>query len=54
VSVTGDHVAPTIAANGLRLVLAEQPTTTTSRLKSGKPGKTKVVYHDPAQKRWSA
>ncbi|MEJ7798116.1 MAG: hypothetical protein WKF42_06420 [Solirubrobacteraceae bacterium] len=41
---TGDHVARTIAANGLRLVLDEHRTTTTPTLKSGKPGKTKVAY----------
>jgi hypothetical protein len=44
---TGDHVARTIAANGLRLVLDEHRTTTTPTLKSGKPGKTKVSYGDP-------
>ena len=43
---TSDHVARTIAANGLRLVLDEHRTTTTPTLKSGKPGKTKVVYGD--------
>ena len=43
---TGDHVARTIAANGLRLVLDEHRTTTTPTLKSGKPGKTKVTYGD--------
>jgi ParB/RepB/Spo0J family partition protein len=43
---TGDHVARTIAANGLRLVLDEHRTTTTPTLKSGKPGKTKVAYGD--------
>jgi len=41
---TDDHVARTIAANGLRLVLDEHRTTTTPTLKSGKPGKTKVAY----------
>ena len=41
---TGDHIARTIAANGLRLVLDEHRTTTTPTLKSGKPGKTKVAY----------
>ena len=41
-----DHTARTIAANGLRLVVNEHRTTTTPRLKSGKPGKTKVAYHD--------
>jgi len=41
---TGDHVARTIAANGLRLVLDEHRATTTPTLKSGKPGKTKVAY----------
>ena len=40
------HVARTIAANGLRLVLDEHRTTTTPTLKSGKPGKTKVTYGD--------
>ena len=44
---TSDHVARTIAANGLRLVLDEHRTTTTPTLKSGKPGKTKVVYGEP-------
>ncbi len=43
---TGDHVARTIAANGLRLVLDEHRTTTTPTLKSGKPGRTKVAYGD--------
>jgi len=43
---TGDHVARTIAASGLRLVLDEHRTTTTPTLKSGKPGKTKVAYGD--------
>ena len=43
---TSDHVARTIAANGLRLVLDEHRTTTTPTLKSGKPGKTKVAYGD--------
>ena len=41
---TSDHAARTIAANGLRLVVEEHRTTTTPRLKSGKPGKTKVTY----------
>jgi ParB/RepB/Spo0J family partition protein len=44
---TSDHVARTIASNGLRLILDEHRTTTTPTLKSGKPGKTKVTYHDP-------
>jgi len=44
---TGDHVARTIAANGLRLVLDEHRTTTTPTLKRGKPGKTKVAYGEP-------
>jgi ParB/RepB/Spo0J family partition protein len=43
---TGDHVARTIAANGLRLVLEEHRVTTTPTLKSGKRGVTKVVYGD--------
>lgn len=43
---TGDHVARTIAANGLRLVLDEHRTTSTPTLKSGKAGKTKVAYGD--------
>ncbi|MEJ7784820.1 MAG: ParB/RepB/Spo0J family partition protein, partial [Solirubrobacteraceae bacterium] len=43
---TGDHVARTIAANGLRLVLEDQRVTTTPTLKSGKRGVTKVVYGD--------
>jgi hypothetical protein len=50
---TSDHVARTIAANGIRLVLDEQRTTTTPTLKSGQPGKTKVSYGDPeAALRW--
>jgi ParB/RepB/Spo0J family partition protein len=44
---TSDHVARTIAANGLRLVLDEHRTTTTPTLKSGKLGKTKVAYGEP-------
>jgi hypothetical protein len=44
---TGDHVARTIAANGIRLVLDEQRTTETPTLKSGQPGKTKVTYGEP-------
>lgn len=44
---TSDHVARTIAANGLRLVLEEHRTTTTPTLKSGAPGKTKVSYGEP-------
>jgi hypothetical protein len=47
---TGDHVARTIAANGLRLVLEEHRVTTTPTLKSGKRGVTKVVYVDVAEK----
>lgn len=43
---TSDHVARTIVANGLRLVLEEHRATTTPTLKSGKPGKTKVAYGD--------
>jgi hypothetical protein len=43
---TSDHTARTIAANGLRLVLEEHRTTTTPTLKTGKPGKTKVIYGD--------
>jgi ParB/RepB/Spo0J family partition protein len=39
-----DHTVSTIAANGIRLVIAEHRTTTTPILKSGKPGKTKVAY----------
>ncbi len=31
-------------ANGLRLVVEEHRTTTTPKLRSGKPGKTKVIY----------
>ncbi|HEX8156846.1 MAG TPA: ParB/RepB/Spo0J family partition protein [Solirubrobacteraceae bacterium] len=42
----GEHVARTIAANGLRLVLDEQRTSTTPTLKSGKAGKTKIAYAD--------
>jgi hypothetical protein len=44
---TGDHVARTIAANGIRLVLDEQRTTETPTLKSGQPGRTKVTYGEP-------
>ena len=44
---SGDHVARTIAANGIRLVLDEHRTTTTPTLKSGQPGKTKVSYAEP-------
>jgi hypothetical protein len=44
---TGDHVARTIAANGIRLVLDEHRTTETPTLKSGQPGKTKVSYGKP-------
>ena len=43
----GDHVARTIAANGIRLVLDAHRTTETPTLKSGKPGKTKVSYGEP-------
>jgi ParB/RepB/Spo0J family partition protein len=39
-----DHAVATIAANGIRLVIAEHRTETTPRLKSGKPGKTKIAY----------
>jgi ParB/RepB/Spo0J family partition protein len=41
---TGDHTVATIAANGIRLGIAEHRTTTTPTLKSGKLGKTKVAY----------
>jgi hypothetical protein len=44
---TSDHVARTIAANGIRLVLDEHRTTTTPTLKGGQPGKTKVSYGEP-------
>ena len=44
---TGDHVARTIAATGIRLVLDEHRTTITPTLKSGQPGKTKVSYAEP-------
>jgi ParB/RepB/Spo0J family partition protein len=44
---SGDEVARTIAANGLRLVLEEHRTTTTPTLKSGARGKTKVAYCEP-------
>ena len=40
----GDHVVATIAANGIRLVIAEHRTTNTPTLKSGQPGKTKTAY----------
>ena len=43
---TSDHAARTIAANGLALVLEDHRTSTTKRLKSGKPGKTKITYAD--------
>ena len=46
---TADHAARTIAANGIRLVLAEHRTTETPTLKSGEPGKTKVTYGDVDQ-----
>lgn len=44
---TGEHVARTIAANGIRLVLDEHRSTETPTLKSGQPGKTKVTYGEP-------
>jgi hypothetical protein len=44
---TGDHVARTIAANGIRLVLDEHRSTETPTLKSGQPGKTRVSYGEP-------
>jgi sigma-70-like protein len=44
---TSDHLARTIAANGIRLVLDEHRTTETPTLKSGQPGKTKVSYAEP-------
>jgi ParB/RepB/Spo0J family partition protein len=44
---TGDHVARTIAANGIRLVLDEHRTTETPTLKRGHPGKSKVTYGEP-------
>jgi hypothetical protein len=44
---TGEHVVRTIAANGIRLVLDEQRTSTTPTLKNGQPGKTRVAYHEP-------
>jgi ParB/RepB/Spo0J family partition protein len=40
----GRHTVATIAANGIRLVIAEHRTTTTPTLKSGGQGKTKVAY----------
>ena len=43
---TSDHAARTIAANGLALVLEDHRTSTSKRLKSGKPGKTKITYAD--------
>ena len=50
---TSDHVARTVAANGLRLVLDEHRTTTTPTLKSGAKGKTKVAYGEPdAAMKW--
>ncbi|MGA2322045.1 MAG: ParB/RepB/Spo0J family partition protein [Solirubrobacteraceae bacterium] len=39
-----EQAVGTIVANGIRLVIAEHRTTTTPTLKSGQPGKTKVVY----------
>jgi hypothetical protein len=39
----------TLAANGLRLVLADQRAEHTPILKSGKPGKTKISYAEPEQ-----
>jgi ParB/RepB/Spo0J family partition protein len=44
---TNDHVARTIAANGIRLVLDEHRKTETPTLKSGRPGKTKITYGEP-------
>ena len=50
---TSDHVARTVAANGLRLVLDEHRTTTTPTLKSGAKGTTKVAYGEPdAAMKW--
>ena len=40
----GSHTVATIAANGIRLVIADQRTTTTPTLKGGGRGKTKVAY----------
>lgn len=40
----GDHTVATIAANGVRLVIEGQRTTSTPTLKSGEPGRTKVAY----------
>ena len=45
----GDRLAHSIAANGIRLVLAEHRTTVTPQLKSGKPGTTKVTYAETEQ-----
>jgi ParB/RepB/Spo0J family partition protein len=39
-----DHAVATIAANGIRLAIAEHRTETTPILKSGNPGKTKIAY----------
>jgi ParB/RepB/Spo0J family partition protein len=53
---TGDHTVATIAANGIRLVIEQHRTTTTPKLKSGEPGRTKVQYgevQDAAKWLWS-
>jgi ParB/RepB/Spo0J family partition protein len=42
----GQDVVNTIAANGIRLVIAEHRTALTPTLKSGEPGRTKVSYGD--------
>jgi ParB/RepB/Spo0J family partition protein len=53
---TGDHTVAAIAANGIRLVFEQHRTTTTPKLKSGEPGRTKVSYgevEDAAKWLWS-
>jgi ParB/RepB/Spo0J family partition protein len=49
------RTAATLAANGIRLVIDSQRETTTPTLKSGKPGRTKVIYgevHDAERWLW--
>lgn len=44
-----DETVRTIATNGIRLVIGEHRTADTPILKSGKRGKTKVVYGEPEE-----
>jgi ParB/RepB/Spo0J family partition protein len=47
------RTAATLAANGIRLVVASERQTTTPSLKSGKPGRTKVTYGEAQDaERW--